>query len=60
MIWSQVVIDFGESNCNLGMRFWNFGPYCGENRKLFICLQPVLNVHNLSLAGYCEQDRLSL
>jgi len=25
-----------------------------------IFLQAVMNVHNLSLAGYCEQDRLSL
>jgi len=31
-----------------------------ENCSEQICLQPVLNIHNLSLAGYFEQDRLSL
>jgi len=31
-----------------------------ENCSEQICLQAVLNVHNLSLAWYCEQDRLSL
>ena len=31
-----------------------------ENCSEQIYLQAVLNVHNLSLAGYGEQDRLSL
>jgi len=31
-----------------------------ENCSEQICLQPVLNVRNLSLAGYWAQDRLSL
>jgi len=36
--------------------------YCGGNRFCSeqVFSKAVLNVHNLSLAGYCEQDRLSL
>ena len=39
-----------------------FVAYCGGNRFCSGQVFPkaVLNVHNLSLARYCEQDRLSL